>query len=246
MIKILVNGANGRMGQLACEAIAKQKHLSLVGKAGRGDNLPQMIKSTEANVVVDFTVADSVFENTKTIIDAKAHPVIGTTGLPIEQVKVLQAYAETAGVGGALVPNFSIGAMVLNKLASMAATYFSTIEIVETHHDQKRDAPSGTAVQTAHLLANARKQSPQAREEIETLTGARGANFENIHIHALRLPGVMAKQTVYFGGPGETINIEHQVISREAYMPGVILACELAPKLNQLVFGLADLLAYQD
>ena len=246
MIKVLVNGAHGRMGQLTCDAISKQKNLTLVGKAGHHDDLSQLIISTEADVVVDFTVADSVFENTKTIIDAKAHPVIGTTGLPIEQVKVLQAYAQTAGVGGALVPNFSIGAMVLNKLASMAATYFSTIEIVETHHNQKRDAPSGTAVQTAHLLANARQNLPEMREEIETLIGARGANFENIHIHALRLPGVMAKQTVYFGGPGETINIEHQVINREAYMSGVMLACELAPKLKELVFGLADLLAYQD
>ncbi len=238
MKRVLVNGAFGRMGQLTCEWIAKQTAFTLAGKAGRNDDLNQMIKETQADIVIDFTTADAAFQNTRTILAAKVKPIIGTSGLKPDDVKALQAYAKAQHMGGAIIPNFSLGAMVLNKLAQQASTYFNSIEIVETHHDLKRDAPSGSAINTAHLLAASRKKLPPAHDEQETLSGARGATLENIHIHALRLPGVMAKETVYFGSPGETISLEHQVINREAYMPGILLACERVDSLTELVYGL--------
>lgn len=241
-MRILVNGAYGRMGTLAVETITKQARMILVGRASKTDHLGNMITQTKPDIVIDFTLPQCVFDNTKVILMHGARPIIGTTGLSGAQVETLQALAQEQGLGGAIIPNFSLGAAVLNKCGELAAHYFNHMEVIEMHHDQKRDAPSGTALQTAELLAKAREKACEPREERETLAHVRGGMFEGIPIHSVRLPGILAKQTVYLGGPGETLSLTHEVINRDAYMPGLLLACERVPHLDKLVYGLACLL----
>lgn len=242
MIRILVNGANGRMGQEAVKAIEAAADLILVGKTGRHDDLSTQIKNSRAQVVVDFTNADAVFINSKSIIETGAHPVIGTSGLTAEQIQTLQTLCAFKQLGGIIAPNFSIGAILMMRFAAEAARYFANAEIVEMHHPGKLDAPSGTAIKTANMIAKSRHELPLIRGEKEILPGARGANSTDIRIHALRLPGVVADQEVIFGGIGETLSIRHHTQSRETFMTGVLLACRKVMELNTLIYGLENLL----
>lgn len=240
-IRVLINGSHGRMGQEAILAIQADSQLELAGTADHHDDLALMIKTRQPDVVLDFTVAAVVYRNLQIIIDAGVHPVIGTSGLLPEQVAELQAVCAAKRLGGIIAPNFSIGAILMMRYAADAARYFNHVEIIELHHDGKQDAPSGTAMKTAQMMAKARTQAPTPREERELLPGARGGVQEGIHMHSIRLPGLMAHQTVLFGGQGETLEIRHDSIHRQAFMPGVCLACKKVVELTELIYGLEQL-----
>ncbi|MEC8282984.1 MAG: 4-hydroxy-tetrahydrodipicolinate reductase [SAR324 cluster bacterium] len=242
-IRVLVNGAKGRMGQEVVKAVTVASDLELVDQTDLGDDLIARIKASQAQAVVDFTTAAVAFENTLKILEAGVHPVIGTSGLLAEQVAELQQLAEDKGIGGLIAPNFAIGAVLLMKYAQDAARYLLDVEVIELHHNRKADAPSGTAVKTAQLIAEARKEIPKALvEEKELFEGARGSEVHGVRVHSLRLPGLVAHQEVIFGGTGETLTIRHDSIHRESFMPGVCLACRKVIGTQQLFYGLEHLL----
>ena len=242
-IRVLVNGAKGRMGQEVVKAVTVASDLELVDQTDLGDDLIARIKASQAQAVVDFTTAAVAFENTRKILEAGVHPVVGTSGLLAEQVAKLQQLAQDKGIGGLIAPNFAIGAVLLMKYAQDAAKYLPDVEVIELHHNRKADAPSGTAVKTAQLIAEARQEIPKALvEEKELFEGARGSEVHGVRVHSLRLPGLVAHQEVIFGGTGETLTIRHDSIHRESFMPGVCLACRKVIGTQQLFYGLEHLL----
>lgn len=241
-IRVLVNGAAGRMGQTTVKFIHADKTLDLVGETHGKDDLKKSILAAKADIVIDFTNAAVVYENTKNIILAGAHPVIGTSGLLPEQIQEFQNLCAEKSLGGIIAPNFCIGALLMMRFAEKAAQYFSECEIIETHHENKLDAPSATAIKTAELISSARKKQPSRKKIHETLVGARGAVKDQIPIHALRLPGFLAKQDVIFGHLGGNLVIAHETIDRNAFMPGVLLACKKVISLKKLVYGLETFL----
>ena len=242
-IRVLVNGAKGRMGQEVVKAVTVASDLELVDQTDLGDDLIARIKASQAQAVVDFTTAAVAFENTRKILEAGVHPVVGTSGLLAEQVAELQQLAEDKGIGGLIAPNFAIGAVLLMKYAQDAAKYLPDVEVIELHHNRKADAPSGTAVKTAQLIAESRQEIPKALvEEKELFEGARGSDVHGVRVHSLRLPGLVAHQEVIFGGTGETLTIRHDSIHRESFMPGVCLACRKVIGTQQLFYGLEHLL----
>ena len=243
-INVIVNGAKGRMGQVTVNAIKNEPTLTLVSQANKGDNLNQLIKETHAQVVVDFTPASVAYENAKKIIEAGAHPVIGSSGITAEQVKTLQMLCAEKKLGGVIAPNFSIGATLMMQFAKLASKYLPHVEIIELHHDQKVDAPSGTAIKTAEMIAEIKTQIQPKVKETEILKGARGANYHDIKIHSIRLPGLFSHQEVIFGNLGETLTLRLDAIDRQAMMPGVILACKKVITLNTLYYGLEHLLSF--
>jgi 4-hydroxy-tetrahydrodipicolinate reductase len=242
-IKVLINGAFGRMGQMTAQAINDAPNLELVGQIGREYDLKKAIEDSHADVVVDFTHPDSVFKNTLTIIEANAHPVIGTSGLTIDEITTLKEKCHELKLGGIIAPNFSLGAVLMMKSAKEIVKYIPDAEIIELHHDKKSDSPSGTALYTAELLANARNKNTSVTiSPIETIKGARGALYQDIPIHAIRLPGLLAHQQIIFGKTGETLTLTHDSIDRNCFMPGVCLACEKVIGLDHLVYGLEEVL----
>ncbi len=241
-IRVLVNGAKGRMGQEAVKAVEAEDGLVLVSQADLGDDLAQLIMAHQVQVVVDFTTAAVAFENTKRMIEIGVSPVIGTSGLLPEQVSELQTLAAAKSLGGLIAPNFAMGAVLMMKFAQEAARYFPNVEVIELHHDRKADAPSGTAVKTVEMMAEARQTEPTPREEKEILAGARGATQHNIHVHSVRLPGLVAHQEVLFGGTSEILTIRHDSLHRESFMTGVCFGCKKVPELDRLVYGLEQLL----
>jgi len=219
-IKILINGYLGKMGQAAVKAATEASDLELVACTGRNDNLAQTIQDSGAEVVLDLTSAESAFKNTETIIKAGAHPVIGTSGLTPDQILNLQKQSAAKKLGGIIAPNFSIGAILMMHYAEHAARYFKEADIIEMHHPDKKDAPSGTARKTAQLMQR------------------------EVPIHSIRLPGVVAEQSVIFGAPGETLTIRHSSIDRLCFMPGVLLACRKVKSLDSLLYGLDTLIIH--
>ncbi len=190
--------------------------------------------------MVDFTTPQAVFANAKIIIEQNARPVIGTTGLGTDQIEELKAQCEKKQLGGIIAPNFSMGALLMMKFAAEAARFLNHSEIIEMHHPQKLDAPSGTAIKTAQMMAAA---NPTSKETTQTKpSSARGENHHGIPIHSLRLPGFYSHQTVVFGDYGEVLTICHQGIDRQCCAPGIILACQKVGSLNHLVYGLEHLL----
>lgn len=240
-IRVLVNGANGRMGQATIKAISADPALELVGQAGRQDDLGALIKKTQATVVVDFTHPEGVAANLQCIIDAGANPVIGTTGLLADQIKQFQEQCQKRKLGGLIAPNFSLGAVLMMKYARDIAKYFPHVEIIEMHHDGKVDSPSGTALRTADLIAETRQKQPEKNNR-DIIPGSRGARHHQIPIHAVRLPGLVAHEQVIFGGTGETLTLRHDSIDRVSFMPGVCLACQKVGTLEKLIVGLEHLL----
>ncbi|MEB3257476.1 MAG: 4-hydroxy-tetrahydrodipicolinate reductase [Cyanobacteriota bacterium] len=195
-------------------------------------------------VLVDFTHPSVVFEHTRGAIAYGVHPVIGTTGLSPEQLADLAAFAEKASMGGAVIPNFSVGMVLLQQAAAAAARFYEFCELTELHHNRKADAPSGTCLKTAELIEELGKSfnAPQV-EEHETLQGCRGGRRESgLRLHSVRLPGLVAHQEVMFGAPGETYTLRHDTIDRAAYMPGVLLTIRRVRNLEGLVYGLERLL----
>lgn len=239
--RIIVNGAHGKMGRLAVEMLNTQPDFEVVAALGRADNLPETIRTTGAEVVVDLTCASAVYQNTLDIIKAGSCPVIGTSGLLPEQYITLKAFCDEKKLGGIIAPNFSIGAVLMMHFASVAAKYIPDVEIIEAHHPQKQEAPSGTAIKTAELIAQSRKSHTLAPSH-ELLAGARGAVSQGVPIHALRLPGTLAAQEVIFGQVGETLSIAHRTLDRVSFMPGLLLACQKVRGLSTLHYGLEHLL----
>jgi 4-hydroxy-tetrahydrodipicolinate reductase len=242
-IRVLVNGANGKMGQLIVKTLTEHPHFTLVGAITRNNDLAAEIKKNQPAVVIDFTHAAAILKNAQIIIDAGAHPVIGTSGLILDQVKLLQEHCAKLKLGGIIAPNFSLGAILMMKHAAEIVKYFPHVEIIELHHAGKLDSPSGTALHTAEMLAAARLNAPELLPPLhETIPGARGATYQQIPIHAIRLPGLMAHEQIIFGGIGETLTIRYDTIDRQCYMPGVILACQKVLELNSLVYGLEKII----
>lgn len=262
MVKVIVNGACGRMGRSVLQAVFQDDELKLVGavdiKAGAdvGDligvdktgiivtnDLAQLIDDVQPDVMVDFTIPDVVFGNACAALNKGVCPVIGTTGLSVEQKEELNRLALENKTGAFIAPNFAIGAVLMMEVSQKIAKYMPHVEIIELHHDQKLDAPSGTALRTAELIAGVRKSMKQGHpDEVEKLPGARGAEFDGIPIHSVRLPGYVAHQEVIFGGLGQTLTLRHDSISRESFMPGVLIACKKVQGCNGLVSGLENIL----
>ncbi|MCP4321641.1 MAG: 4-hydroxy-tetrahydrodipicolinate reductase [Psychromonas sp.] len=242
MVKVIVNGAKGRMGSEAVKAINNDSALELVAECDFGDDLSALIKSSGAQVVVDLTAASAGFSNTQLILNAGACPVIGTSGFQVEQVKELQALATEKQLGGLIAPNFSIGAVLMMKFSAEAAKYLPDAEVIEAHSPQKEESPSGTGIRTAELIAAARTKTPVECSDKELIEGARGAELNGVKLHSIRLPGIVAQQTVFFGGSSETLKIEHNSQHRESFMPGICLACREVVKRNELVYGLEYLM----
>lgn len=241
-VRVIINGANGRMGQEAVKAVSNELELELVAETNRDDDLASVIKETSAQVVVDLTVPESVYANTLTIIENNAHPVIGTSGLTHQQIVELQEKSAAKKLGGIIVPNFSIGAVLMMQCASMIAKHLPYAEIIELHHENKLDAPSGTAFKTAQMIAENRKAAQPLPETQKDELGARGAEVDSVPIHSVRLPGLVAHQEVIFGGESETLSIRHDSLHRQSFMPGLCLACKTAPNLKQLHYGLENIL----
>lgn len=242
-MKVIVSGASGKMGQASCTAVDSAPDMTLVGKASRHDNLGDMIQSTRADVVVDMTHPSSVKQNVIGILENGAHAVVGTTGLTQDDLAELDALAKSKGKACIVCPNFAIGAVLMMQFAAQAARVLHDIEIIEYHHNKKADAPSGTALKTAELIQKHAEVNTTPLVEDETVAGARGGRHANIPIHSVRLPGVIANQDVILGGDGETLTLSHRSLSRECFMPGVLLCIRKAPEMSGVVYGLENLLA---
>ena len=195
-------------------------------------------------VLVDFTHPSVVFEHTRAAIAYGVHPVIGTTGLSPQQLQDLASFAAKASIGAAVIPNFSVGMVLLQQAAAAAARFYDYAELTELHHNRKADAPSGTCIKTAELIEELGKSFNLAQvEEHETLAGCRGGQRESgLRLHSIRLPGLVAHQEVMFGAAGETYTLRHDTIERSAYMPGVLLTLRRVRALQGLVYGLERLL----
>ena len=242
-VSVWVNGAKGSMGSHTTAAIQASPGLHLVGSSDKEVHLSSCLSQTQPQVCVDFTHPSVAFTNTQAIIAAGVRPVIGTSGLTPQQIKELQKQAHQSKLGGVIAPNFAIGAVLLMRFAAEAAKHLPYVEIIEIHHDGKADAPSGTAIRTAEGIQAARPQAPTLKTVSKELhPGALGATINQIPTHSLRLPGFIASQEVILSDQGEHLRITHQVLNRGCFMPGVLHACRKAPSLNQLHYGLEQIL----
>lgn len=240
--RVIVNGAKGKMGSLACDTIRQHPEFELVAQLSKEDNLSKAITDTRAEIVIELTRADCVYQNSLTIIKQGARPVIGASGLLDAQINELSNLCQSKRLGGLIIPNFSIAAVLMMIFSAKAAEYLSEVEIVEAHHQQKLDAPSGTALKTAEMIQAARKNPINQLNLKELIPGARGGSYNQVPIHSLRLPGVLAQQQVIFGSVGETLTITHNSIDRACFMPGIVLACQKVMNLSTLVYGLEHVL----
>lgn len=248
MIKVAVCGANGKMGKTVVQAVTEAKDMELVAKIdifeGEFASIEEANKSKEIDVLIDFTQPNSIYENAKYCLTNGIRIVIGTTGLTDEQLKELEELSNKNNVACFIAPNFSTGAVLMMMFAKMASKYFDNAEIIELHHNQKKDAPSGTAIKTAQLMAENNTNFATGNcAETETIEGSRGGNsYSNIHIHSVRMPGYMASQEVLFGSLGQILSIRHDSTNRECYMDGVLLATRYAMDKGGFVYGLDNIL----
>ena len=240
MIKVGVLGARGRMGSEVVKAITEASDLELVAALDLGDSLDALV-SKGAQVVVDFTTTDSVMANLEFLIGKNIHSVIGTTGFDDARIAKIKSLLASSKSGVLIAPNFAIGAVLMMEFATKAAKYFESAEIIELHHPNKVDAPSGTAARTAALIADARKNAnlPAMPDATTTsLDGARGALVGDVPVHSVRLRGLIAHQEVLFGGLGETLTIRHDSLDRAGFMPGVLLGVRQISSHPGLTVGL--------
>jgi 4-hydroxy-tetrahydrodipicolinate reductase len=242
MIKVAVVGARGRMGSEVVKAVNEAKDLELVAQLDLGDSLDALLTSG-ATVAVDFTTPDSVMANLEFLISHNINAVVGTTGFDDARIAKIKAALANSKSGVLIAPNFAIGAVLMMEFATKAAKYFESAEIIELHHPNKVDAPSGTAARTAELMSAARKEagSPAMPDATTTsLAGARGATVGDIPVHSVRLRGLVAHQEVLLGGIGETLSIRHDSIDRVGFMPGVLLGVRKVVTHPGLTFGLEN------
>jgi 4-hydroxy-tetrahydrodipicolinate reductase len=268
-IPVVVNGACGKMGREVIKAIDQAEDMTLVAAIDKkpellGQDVGEVIgyhplevpimndleaslvaaQSEGLAVMVDFTHPDSVYESVRAAIAYGVRPVVGTTGLSAKQIRDLAEFAEKASIGCLIVPNFSIGVVLMQQAAQQAAQYFDNVEIIELHHNQKADAPSGTALQTAQMLSADRGQfNPPLVTETETIQGSRGGKTDTgIRIHSVRLPGLIAHQEILFGSPGQIYTLRHDTSDRASFMPGVLLSIRRVMQLKSLIYGLDKIL----
>jgi 4-hydroxy-tetrahydrodipicolinate reductase len=242
MIKVAVLGARGRMGSEVVKAVNEASDLELVAALDLGDSLETLV-SAGAQVVVDFTTPDSVMANLEFLISKNIHAVVGTTGFDDLRIAKIKELISRSQSGVLIAPNFAIGAVLMMEFATKAARYFESAEIIELHHPNKVDAPSGTAARTADLMSRARKDAGLGAAPDATTTsldGARGATVGGIPVHSVRLRGLIAHQEVLFGGIGETLTIRHDSLDRVGFMPGVLLGIRQVISHPGLTFGLEN------
>lgn len=261
-IKVLVSGACGKVGQEVVKAVLNDPGLTLasvvdvrnldkdmglligmepLGVVVRND-LATAISLDKPQVMVDFTTPMTVMNNLRVALQAKVHAVIGTTGLTPENLQEIAGLSSVSGANVLIAPNFAIGALLMMRFAAEAAKYFQQVEIVELHHDQKLDAPSGTSIKTAEMILKARGEVGQKAIGEEKIKGVRGGEMGGVHLHSIRLPGLIAHQEVIFGGQGQTLTIRHDSISRESFIPGVVFAVKKISDRPGLTYGLDELL----
>lgn len=259
MKKVLIAGATGAMGQKAVELVnhlagftltaALAPHLTAKNKADY--QLASTVKTYQqldeiepgvADIWIDFTLPTAVYENVKFALTHGMKPIVGTTGLTDDQQAELVKLSQEKQLGGLIAANFGMSAVLLMKFAQEAAKYFPDVEIIEMHHGDKQDAPSGTALSTAKLIDQVRPQHETNPAETESLAGARGGDYHGIKIHAVRLPGYIAHEQVLFGGDGEALTIRQDSFDRQSFMSGVKVALEKVDQLSSLVIGLENIL----
>lgn len=256
-IKIVVAGPRGKMGTEAIQMIQETEDFKLVGCLDRKvdedlqkalnvpfyTNVDNCFTNIDADVLVDLTTPEFGYQHTDSAIRHGIRPVVGTSGFTNEQIDELSNLANQKGLGAIIAPNFAVGAVLLMQFAQTAAKYFPDVEIIEKHHDQKLDAPSGTAIKTADMITNVREKKTQGHpEEFETLAGARGGDVEGIKVHSVRLPGLVAHEEVIFGGKGQILTLKHDSMNRQSFMDGIDLCVRKVIEMNQLVYGLENIL----
>lgn len=262
-IKIIIAGARGRMGSEAVKLVMNSEQFELVAAVDHkydgitlGDldgfpgvdvpvfsNIEQCFQAQPADVLIDLTTPEVGMHHTRTALQYGIRPVVGTTGFTPDDLAELRSLCNEKQLGCIIAPNFAIGAVLMMKFSQMAAKYFQDIEIIELHHDQKLDAPSGTAVKTAEMMKEVRNSKQQGHpNEKETMDGARGADFDGMRIHSVRLPGLIAHQQVLFGAEGQTLTIRHDSYHRSSFMSGVKLAVQTVMQIDSLVYGLENII----
>lgn len=254
-IKVAVHGAAGRVGQEVISAVNQALDLELTCAIDRIDkdqlhlqvpyytNVHEALSNHPSDVIVDFSLAAASMEMIPQAIALQVSPVIGTTGFNENDLEMIKNTCNKNNIPGFIAPNFTIGAVLLSKLAAMAAPYFEYVDLIEEHHENKIDSPSGTAIQIAKSIHDAHPDSfSQNNPEREPLEGARGASFHGINIHSSRMPGRLAHHQVTFGGPGQTLVVRHDTNDRECYMPGVLMAVRRVLTLDSFTVGLDQLL----
>lgn len=243
--RVGVLGARGRMGQEVCKAVDRAEDLDLVAMVDAGDWLFS-VADAGAQVIVDFTHPDVVMDNIRFAIDQGMHAVVGTTGMTDDRLATVREWLADAPQLGVLVaPNFGIGAVLSMRFAQLAARFYDSAEVIELHHPDKADAPSGTAIRTAQLIAKARAEAgmpamPDATTQEQD--GARGAEVDGVHVHSVRLAGLVAHQEILFGTEGEALTIRHDSLHRSSFMPGVLLGVRGVASRPGLTVGLEPLL----
>ncbi len=254
-IKIVIAGARGKMGSEAVALIEKVEHFELVAIIEKTDeaimtsnvaifmDAGKCFSETKPDVLIDFTTSEVGRRHIELAIENNVRPVVGTTGFTEEDLERFRQLAEEKKIGVIIAPNFAIGGILMMKFSQMAAKYFHDVDIIELHHNQKLDAPSGTAMKTAEMIVKERPIKQQGHpNEREVLIGARGANYDGIHIHSVRLPGLVAHQEVIFGGEGEGLTIRHDSYHRSSFMSGVKLSVDTVMELETLVYGLEHII----
>lgn len=260
-IKVAVTGASGKMSKEVLAALCREDDLEPVGAVstkaredylslpdGSGliplsSDLEAILVRTRPDVLVDFTNAEYSFAAAKLALKYGARPVIGTSGISQDKAAELSKLCQEKRLGAVIAPNFALGAVIMMHLAKIAAPFFDYAEVIEMHHEQKADSPSGTAIATARDMAAARgKPFSYAKTLKETLPGSRGSTVDGVAIHSLRVPGMVAHQEIVMGGLGQTLRIRHDTIGRECYMPGVVLAVKAVLNREELVYGLDKLI----
>jgi len=262
IIRVAVAGACGRMGKLVVQTVLKQPDMLLVSAVDKQhvgedigtiavehpigvtvtDHLSEELSQTQPHVLVDFTTLGAAVSHIYTALEHGVIPIVGTSGFSAQTLSDVREAVERSGTACIIVPNFAIGAVLMMQFAREAAPYFPNVEIIEMHHDGKIDAPSGTAIRTAEVIAAARTERPRQLVQEQKFEGARGASVASVPVHSVRLPGLVAHQMVIFGGQGETLTIRHDSIDRQSFMPGVLLAIRKARQVQGLVVGLEHLL----
>lgn len=248
MIKVAVCGAYGKMGTEVCQAVNNNNEMDLVAKIDiTGEaykSIEEANKNCDIDVLIDFTQPKSIFENAKYCLSNNIKIVIGTTGLTDEQIEELKRLSNKNNTSCLIAPNFSTGAVLMMMFSKMAAKYFDNAEIIELHHNQKKDAPSGTAIKTALMMSEAKETFKKGNcAETETIKGSRGGtSYSDIQIHSVRMPGYIASQEVIFGSSGQIFKIRHDSMDRKCYMAGVLMATEYVYNNNEFIYGLENIM----
>ena len=241
-MRVGVLGAKGKVGRTMCEAVDAADDMTLSAQVDAGDPL-SLFTDSGTEIVIDFTHPDVIMNNLKYLVDNGIHAVVGTTGFTEERLDHVRSWLDGKPTGVLIAPNFAIGAVLSMYFAQKAAPYFESVEVIELHHPQKADAPSGTATRTAQLIAEARKGMPPNPDATSTgLPGARGADVGGVPVHSVRLTGLVAHQEVLFGTMGETLTIRHDSLDRTSFVPGVLLAVRGIGRRPGLTIGLEPLL----